>query len=129
SLIGRDRDVVGHGDPIAPIPAGSVTFAEPTKTAAAKKQNRGRGPNLPKSRLYPHRDENGDLWVAPTKRLTKRFIFLYESVARHVARFTDNGMTIDAIVKKLGHGGFEVSATTVWVIQQAIKAGAWPELK
>jgi len=127
--VGSVINLVGRGEPIEPIPAGRVTFAEPTKTAAAKKQKPGRGPNLPKSQLYPRRDENGDLWVTPTKRLTKRFIFLYENVARHVARFTDNGMTMDAISKKLGHGGFDVSATTVWVIQQALKAGAWPELK
>jgi hypothetical protein len=101
--------------------------AEPTKAAEAKKPKRGRA--LPKKQSYPYRDENGNLWVSAVKKLSPRFIFLYKDIARHVSLFTADGMTMDAISEKLGYGGFKVSATTVWVIQQGIKAGAWPHLK
>ena len=101
--------------------------AEPTKAVGAKKPKRGR--TLPKKRSYPYRDENGNLWVSAVKKLSPRFIFLYKDIARSVSLFTADGMTMDAISEKLGHGGFKVSPTTVWVIQQGIKAGAWPHLK
>lgn len=142
--VGSVISLVGRGEPIEPIPAGRVTFAkplpkkskvamaadasaEPTKAAEAKKPKRGR--SLPKKQSYPYRDENGNLWVSAVKKLSPRFIFLYKDIARHVSLFTADGMTMDAISEKLGYGGFKVSATTVWVIQQGIKAGAWPHLK
>lgn len=137
-------NLVGRGEPIEPIPSGRVTFAKPlpknskaavagdasakpAKTVEAKKPKRGRA--LPKKQLYPYRDENGNLWVSAVKKLSPRFIFLYKDIARHVSLFTADGMTMDAISEKLGRGGFKVSATTVWVIQQGLKAGAWPHLK
>ena len=104
-----------------------IAFAYPSNVVEAKKPKRGRA--LPKKQSYPHRDENGNLWVSAVKKLSPRFIFLYKDVARRVSLFTADGMTMEKISEKLGRGGFKVSATTVWVIQQGIKAGAWPHLK